>query len=107
MFGYAIWKVRGHSMAPALLDGSFVLLRTRVNVTKLTNGCRVIIKHPQFGDMVKTVAYVDSKGVIWCRGENQQSISMAQIGAIKKEQIIGRVIASFAPPVKTPAINGR
>lgn len=95
MFGFKICKVQGQSMAPIVPDGSFVLVNHWLNRLPIKTGQQLLIKHPEFGDIIKTVAVIDHNGLIWSRGENAASVSVEQIGPVNKSQVISRVLHVF------------
>lgn len=84
-------------MAPLIPQGCFILITSLLRFFSVKPGQRLLIKHPEYGVIVKTVAYVDHNGLIWSRGENAGSVSVEQIGPISKDQILGRVIRIFKP----------
>ena len=84
-------------MIPIIPPGCFVLATKWLTLLPLKEGQRIVINHPRFGVIVKTVAFVDQNGFIWSKGENQDSISVEQLGPVNKEQILGRIILIFKP----------
>lgn len=105
MFGFKIWKVKGHSMAPPIPQGSFVLVASFLKHLPIKAGQRLLLSHPEYGDIIKTVAVIDRNGLIWCKGENSNSISVEQLGPASKKQIIGRVIHIFKPMQYQQMVN--
>jgi nickel-type superoxide dismutase maturation protease len=97
MLGFNIWKVQGASMTPIIPSESFVLVTKWLGVFPIEKGQRLVIDHPEFGIIIKTVAVIDKCGFIWSRGENKKSIAVEKIGPVEKRQIIGRVISVFKP----------
>lgn len=95
--GLKLWKVEGHSMAPMIPSGSFLLASKWLKLFPIKEGQQLVINHPKYGFMVKTVALVDKNGFIWSKGENPSSISVEQMGPISKQQIFGRVVRIFKP----------
>lgn len=94
---FKIWKVKGHSMAPVIPSGCFVLVVRRFYFLPLRQGQRLVINHPKYGAIVKKIALVDRNGFIWSKGENAQSLSVEELGPIDKSQILGRVVYIFKP----------
>ncbi|MEI6894701.1 MAG: nickel-type superoxide dismutase maturation protease [Colwellia sp.] len=97
MFCFKLWKVRGQSMTPVIHEGSFILVTKLLLLFPVKEGQRILIKHPEYGIIVKTVALVDKNGFIWSKGENKKSLSVEQIGPVDKEQVLGRIIGIFEP----------
>ena len=87
-------------MVPVIDDGSFVIVKTKFKKEKLKGGHKLIISHDKYGHIVKTVEFIDRNGVIWFRGENQLSLTTAQIGPVSFDQVRGRVLLSISPPSK-------
>jgi hypothetical protein len=58
----------------------------------------ILINHPTYGLLIKTVAIVDKNNLIWCKGENPSSIAVERLGPVSKKQIIGRIIKVFLQP---------
>lgn len=105
-FGLKIWKVMGHSMFPRIPQHSYVLVWHWHAFTKIKADQTILINHPRYGLLIKTVAIVDKNQLIWCKGENAASISVEQLGPINHQQIIGRVLKTFIKPLPKPtAIN--
>lgn len=84
-------------MSPRIPDKSYVLVNTWIRLFKLKLGEDVLFKHPSYGQIIKTLSHEDKKGFYWFKGENKQSVSMAEIGAISKKQILGKVCLLIRP----------
>ena len=84
-------------MAPLIPTDSFILVVKWLLLLPVKKEQRLVIQHPEYGVIVKTVAMVDKNGFIWIRGENDDSISVEQMGPIDKNQVLGRVISIFKP----------
>ncbi|MBU2870593.1 nickel-type superoxide dismutase maturation protease [Colwellia sp. E2M01] len=97
MFGFNFFKVTGESMAPAIPAGCFILAARWLMIFKVKEGQTMVINHPKYGVIVKTVAMVDKNGFVWSRGGNNNSLSVEQLGPVYKHQILGRVIRVFTP----------
>lgn len=97
--GLKIWKVTGHSMFPRIPQYSYVLVGHWFTFRKIKPNQTILINHPQYGLLIKTVAIVDRNNLIWCKGENSSSIAVEKLGPVSKKQIIGRVIKVFLQPV--------
>ncbi|NKF52284.1 hypothetical protein G3R49_17125 [Shewanella sp. WXL01] len=97
MFGFRIWRVDGQSMLPAIPPGSFALVRTWFNKAKLKPQQKLLIKHRRFGYIVKTLVDIDADGQLWCRGENDASVTMEQIGHVNPSQVLGQIVYIFKP----------
>ena len=78
-------------MSPRIPDKSYVLVNTWSKFFKLKHGTDMLIQHPHYGLIIKTLSCTDKKGFYWFKGENEFSVSMSEIGAISKKQILGKV----------------
>jgi len=96
--GFKIWKVKGHSMFPRIPQHSYVLVKHWYTFKRLKPNQTILITHPQYGLIIKTVAIIDKNNLIWCKGENASSISVEQLGPVSKKQIIGKVLKVFLQP---------
>lgn len=103
MLGLKIWKVHGHSMEPIIPQGCFILVSRWLRLLPIKAGHKLIINHPRYGLIVKTVALIDRNGFIWSKGENAASVSVEQLGPVDKGQVIGRVIRIFKPATSKTA----
>lgn len=84
-------------MAPIIPEGSFVGAAKWLTIFPVKAGQKLIIKHPTYGKILKTVAIVDKNGFIWSKGENNNSVSVEELGPIDKQQVLGRVLKVFIP----------
>jgi phage repressor protein C with HTH and peptisase S24 domain len=96
MFGFTFFKIKGDSMSPKIPNESYVLSCSWFGGLFLGEGKKILVQHHSYGLIVKTVALVDHHGFIWVKGENNQSMSVEQLGPISANQVIGRVLSVFA-----------
>lgn len=88
-FKFSLFKVEGDSMSPCIPNNSYVCIKS----TKTYNiKSFFVLNHPHYGKLIKKLVRIDSKNMFWFKGECAQSISMNEIGPIKKDQVIGKVI---------------
>ncbi len=85
-------------MFPRIPQNSYVLVGEWRIFKKIRNNQAVLINHPKYGLIIKTVAIIDKNNLIWCKGENATSMSVEKLGPVSKKQIIGRVIKVFSKP---------
>tara|TARA_B110000014_G_C20011900_1_gene524678 strand:- start:192 stop:500 length:309 start_codon:yes stop_codon:yes gene_type:complete len=93
--GFKIWRVQGRSMAPVIPPKSFILANKWLTFLPIKEGQKLVLNHPRYGIIVKTVAIVDAYGLIWSKGENSESLSVEELGPIDKQNVLGRVIGIF------------
>ncbi len=99
LFGLKIWKVTGHSMFPRIPQHSYVLVGHWYSFKKIKPNQTILINHPEYGLLIKTVAIIDKNNLIWCKGENASSIAVEKLGPVSNKQIIGRVLKVFLKPL--------
>ncbi len=85
-----IRKIKGNSMLPFLRAGDYVLVIKR----PLKIGDVVVARHPQFGEIIKRIARVNNSSYELA-GDNAESVSMQQIGAVPAECIVGKVVMTI------------
>jgi len=88
-------------MSPRIPNDSYVLVDSFWTTMFLKPNQSVLFRHREFGLIVKTIAAIDHNGFIWSKGENDQSVSIEQIGPVSKNDIIGKVVYVF----KNDAVN--
>ena len=93
LFNFSIYRVKGDSMSPYVSDHSFVITKRLKNMKK---NKLLIFDHKVYGKLIKRLINVDSSNFFWFKGNSSKSISMEDIGPIKKEQIIGEIIFSIS-----------
>ncbi|WP_076409233.1 S24/S26 family peptidase [Shewanella sp. UCD-KL12] len=91
MFGINLYRVTGASMQPRIPAGSFVLCMRAYKRPTLILGAIYLFNHPKLGQLIKTLANIDSAGNLWFKGENNESISTQEIGPIKRCRVLGKV----------------
>ncbi len=77
-------------MLPFLRAGDYVLVVKR----PLKIGDVVVANHPQFGEIVKRIACINNSSYELV-GDNAESVSMQQIGAVPAESIVGKVVLTI------------
>ncbi len=77
-------------MLPFLRAGDYVLIIKR----PLKVGDIVVARHPQFGEIIKRIARVNDASYELV-GDNAESVSMQQIGAVPAECIVGKVVMTI------------
>lgn len=90
MFKLSIHRIVGDSMFPTIKNGSFVLSFFSNNMKIVPNKI-YRLAHPRFGSIIKRLSFKDADGNFWFTGDSKKSTSQKKIGAIKREQINGRI----------------
>jgi nickel-type superoxide dismutase maturation protease len=86
------FQVRGPSMAPALPDGTSVLVAKRPPTT----GDVVVARLPTDGlVIIKRVHRVEPDGCLFLRGDGEITTDSRDYGAISSEHILGVVVSTF------------
>ncbi|WP_129120673.1 S24/S26 family peptidase [Veronia nyctiphanis] len=89
-------------MFPRLSPGDYVLSFRQFRWKKAKPGQMFVLSHPVYGEIVKTLASVDEEDSLWFCGENAESVSADNIGAITPtdDSPIYRVIYVIRPSLK-------
>lgn len=87
-------RVHGHSMQPALVEGSLVVMKA-VPAREIRLGDIVLVRHPYRGvHLVKRVAAKDRDGRLWVMGDaDDGSTDSRSFGAISPDRLLGRATA--------------
>lgn len=85
-----ILRITGQSMSPTLNEGDYILVLCRFFRLKLND--LVVVQHHSYPILIKRLAYLDQH-TIELESDNQQlGLSREQMGQIKREAVIGKVI---------------
>lgn len=90
-------KVTGESLSPLFKEGDFVIV-TKIPLffAPVKPGDVVVFNHPAYGMMIKMVESVNAeRGEIYVVGTNEYSVDSRRFGAIRKKDLIGKVIWRF------------
>ena len=82
-------------MSPRIPNDSYVLVDNFWTTRFLKPSQSVLFRHREYGLVVKTIAAIHHNGFIWSKGENDQSVSIEQLGPVSKGDIIGKVVCVF------------
>lgn len=81
-------------MKPRLKSGCFGLFR---NEKYLNEGDTVLVDHPQYGRIVKSILQING-GEIWLTGLSLQSTPACDLGAVPTDAVLGKLVWSVQPP---------
>lgn len=81
-------------MKPRLPDGSFVLFR---HARSVRPGDIVLVQHPRYGLITKSVAKIYDDGRIAIEGLSPRSTSRKQLGLISRQALRGKLLLSRPP----------
>ncbi len=95
MFGITINRVKGDSMSPLIPHGSYIIFKCFFIRKWLKSGDLVKVLHPKYGTIIKSILYKDSSGFYWLVGENEQSVTTVEMGAITPKMIIGKSVCKI------------
>lgn len=76
-------------MLPDIPNQSFIV---SVKYLPLSLGQKMVLAHPTYGLMVKSLVAIDSNGMLWFEGLSAESVSSQQIGAVDRKQVLGHVL---------------
>lgn len=86
------FRVAGPSMAPALPDGTTVLVRSQVPA----HGDVVVVRLPDTDRVVvKRVQRVEPDGRLFLRGDGERTTDSRDYGAVPAERVVGVVVSTF------------
>lgn len=85
-------------MLPIYQPGDYVLV-VKMLFRLPAIGDILVIKHPKFGTLIKQVKIIKASGLIM-QSINQIGISQDDIGLVRSDQIIGRVLYKFSSKSK-------
>lgn len=83
-------KVSGHSMAPALMDGDYVIM---IKARSFRLGFIYVIDHSDLGRIIKRLDRVENERLI-VSGDNSASAPSSIIAPVATSRVLGR--ARFA-----------
>lgn len=78
-------------MLPLYRNNDYLLVSTWP-INWLERGDNILVRHHQYGDVVKTIQEKFPSGCCTLYGRSDQSINTQQMGIISPAQIIGKVI---------------
>jgi signal peptidase I len=91
---FRLLKVSGDSMNPVYKDGDFVFIfKNPYCLSNLKPGDTVIFKHQPYGLIIKMIERMDAaSNEIFVVGLHPNSIDSRQMGPIRKQELVGKVI---------------
>jgi len=81
-------------MYPLIPENSYVLTNKNINFF-LKEKKIFIFKHDRFGLLIKRLIRIDESGKLWFESLNENGLKESEIGPIKKNNLISRVIYIF------------
>ena len=96
LFGLIVRRVRGLSMANTLLHGDILIGQRLSDVSRVSTGDVVEIKHRDFGQLVKRIVSCCNNGY-WVSGDSTASLEAERIGMITRDQILAKFLLKLSP----------
>lgn len=95
-------KILNSSLSPEYQEGDFALIaRIPLLMDSVRRGDVVAFRHPLHGLMIKKVSRVAGNGdQIYVIGTHENSVDSRQLGAVRKDTLIGRVIWHIRRPFR-------
>ena len=93
LLGFRLVRIAGESMRPRLASGEYAVFGP---ARRLKAGDIVLVDHPAFGRIVKSIAHI-SEHTVRIEGLSPQSTSSKRLGEVKPDMILGRIITSIKP----------
>ncbi len=98
LFGLRFCRVRGHSMAPTLDEGAYVLLR-RHSTRRPPRPDDICVFRAAAGQtMIKRLVRETSPGSFEVRGDGPLSAPSIDLGPVATKDMVGRVVFTIRPP---------
>lgn len=91
LMGFGLFRVHGHSMAPGLLPGDYLLTRPYWPWQQPQPGDQVVYAAPQGGLLIKTVTALWADNTVSVRGDSGLSAPQVDLGQVPVAAIIGKV----------------
>ena len=92
MLRLALYKVAGQSMVPTMFDGDYVLCCRWIKFKSKLDDI-VVVRHPNYGHIVKRVADIDQYRRLKLAGDNHFiSTSADEMGRVEMAHVLGKVI---------------
>lgn len=91
---WRVVRICGESMTPRLRPGSFALFRP---ARTLTSGDTVLVEHPRYGRIVKSVRAI-ADGEVWLEGLSPHSTAADRLGSVPSQTVLGRLAFQVPPP---------
>ncbi len=92
MFGLRLFRIRGHSMAPTLDAGAYVLLRHYSDSRPRRQGDICVFRTSAGQMMIKRVRREIGPGRFEVRGDGALSAPSVDIGPVAAQDMFGRVV---------------
>lgn len=100
MIKLGCYKVAGDSMLPYYYSGDFVIAYRRFH-SVFKQGEVVVVRHPQFGTIIKRIISIENNGTLLLVGDNlAASTDTLTLGSVQRKQVLGRVIGHVSRPTK-------
>jgi signal peptidase I len=95
-------KITGQSLSPEYQEGDFVLIsKIPLFISTLRPGDIIAFHHSTHGTLIKRVDHLLPKSnQIFVTGTHPSSIDSHQFGAIKQQDIIGKVLWHIQKPAR-------
>lgn len=85
---FKLIKVTGHSMAPALSDGDFVVT---IKPRSFRPGYIYVVNHSDLGRIIKRLDRLENDRLIFS-GDNKASTPSSIIAPVEKDRVDGRAV---------------
>ena len=97
LFGLRLYRVRGHSMAPTMAHGTYLLLRLYGKRRRPRRGDICVFRTAQGQTVIKRLASPMGGGCFRVRGDSSLSAPGIDFGPVAERALIGRVILTSRP----------
>ncbi len=98
MFGLRFCRVRGHSMAPTLSEGAYVLLRQYSAGRRPRPDDICVFRAASGQTMIKRLIRETEPGRFEVRGDGPLSAPSFDLGPVSVNDMVGHVVFTIRPP---------
>jgi len=86
---FKIYKVTGDSMSPGLVDGDYVITKTKPR--SFRPGSIYVINHIDLGQIIKRLKAIENERLFF-KGDNQTSTPDAIIAPVSPDRVLAKVV---------------
>ena len=92
-------KITGESLAPEYQEGDFVFVsKIPFWFSPPSSGDVIAFHQPGYGLLIKRIRQVDQGNTLHVIGTHEGSVDSRTFGAVRREQIVGKVIWHIRKP---------
>lgn len=99
VFGLGIVRISGPSMQPLFADGDYLIFRRigKSDTPASLAGQSIIVRHPQFGQILKAAIPAKTPGKVALKGMSILSTEADHLGEVGMETVLGVGTVRISP----------